>query len=466
MFFSSARTAAMKRSEPATARPRDLPGRQQMEGVIRREVCRADRNGHELSLVVFDLGPGSGGGRHTSRGACRLVREAVRRARTTDVIGWFGDGQLCAVLPDTPAAGARVFAQSVADLAGRHMPRPKAVIYQYPGEAPSPTSEDRLGLDSLLVRRLPELVGVNHFSGERRASNGSQRLNTLREPNGAGVANPRGNGHNGNGHNGERHNGNGRNGNGHNGNSHNRRPHLGHGTKSRTAPNNERVALAFLSGAGVNGGARRAEPLAPLIVRRMPRWKRAVDVVGASVGLVLLAPVMAAAAVAILLTSPGPVLFRQRRAGLGGRPFTIYKFRTMTADAEAKKASLRPLSEQDGPAFKLADDPRVTPLGHVLRRTSVDELPQLWNVLKGDMSLVGPRPLPLDESDGCTNWQRHRLNVTPGLTCVWQVSGRSTVSFAQWVRMDMAYIRRRTLVHDLWILLKTVPAVLMRRGAW
>jgi lipopolysaccharide/colanic/teichoic acid biosynthesis glycosyltransferase len=455
----------MKRRGPATARPGDLSDRQQMEDLIRREVCRADRNGHELSLVVFDLGPGSGGGRHTSRAACRLVREAVRRARTTDVIGWFGDGQLCAVLPDTPAAGARVFAQSVSDLASLHMPRPKAVIYQYPGEAPSPTSEDRLGLESMVVRRLPELAGANDVNGVRRDGNRSRRLNGIRQLDRRGVANHDGNGHNGNGHNGNGHHRDGHNRK-HNENGENGHPHFGHGTKSRMVPDNQRVALAFLSGVGTNGGARRTEPLAPLMVRRMPRWKRAVDVVGAAVGLVLLAPVMAAAAVAILLTSPGPVLFTQRRAGLGGRPFTIYKFRTMAADAEAKKASLRPLSEQDGPAFKLTRDPRVTPLGHLLRRTSVDELPQLWNVLKGDMSLVGPRPLPLDESDGCTNWQRHRLNVTPGLTCIWQVSGRSTVSFAQWVRMDMAYIRRRTLLHDLWILLKTVPAVLMRKGAW
>jgi lipopolysaccharide/colanic/teichoic acid biosynthesis glycosyltransferase len=202
------------------------------------------------------------------------------------------------------------------------------------------------------------------------------------------------------------------------------------------------------------------------MVRPMPRWKRVLDVLGAAAGLVVLAPVMAAAALAVMLTSPGPILFTQRRAGLGGRAFTIFKFRTMSADAEARKAELRPKSERDGPAFKLSADPRVTAVGRFLRSTSIDELPQLWNVLRGEMSLVGPRPLPLDESDGCTRWQRHRLDVTPGLTCIWQVSGRSTVSFAQWVRMDMAYIRRRTLLHDVWILVKTVPAVILRRGAW
>jgi lipopolysaccharide/colanic/teichoic acid biosynthesis glycosyltransferase len=123
------------------------------------------------------------------------------------------------------------------------------------------------------------------------------------------------------------------------------------------------------------------------------------------------------------------------------------------------------MSEQDGPAFKITNDPRITRLGRLLRKTSADELPQLFNVLKGDMSLVGPRPLPCDESDECLQWQRHRLDVTPGLTCIWQIEGRSRVTFDEWVRMDVAYMRRVSPWRDLAILLKTVPAVLLRRGA-
>jgi lipopolysaccharide/colanic/teichoic acid biosynthesis glycosyltransferase len=137
----------------------------------------------------------------------------------------------------------------------------------------------------------------------------------------------------------------------------------------------------------------------------------------------------------------------------------------MCVDAEARKQSLRHKSEQDGPAFKLKNDPRVTRIGSILRKTSIDELPQLWNVLKGDMSLVGPRPLPVDESNGCETWQRRRLDVTPGLTCIWQIEGRSEVTFAEWVRMDVKYMRRLNILHDLSILFKTVPAVLLRRGA-
>jgi lipopolysaccharide/colanic/teichoic acid biosynthesis glycosyltransferase len=179
----------------------------------------------------------------------------------------------------------------------------------------------------------------------------------------------------------------------------------------------------------------------------------------------LASPILAIAALAIRLSSPGPILFRQKRAGLGGKPFTIFKFRTMCIDAEQKKAALRHRSEQDGPAFKIRHDPRITRVGRFLRETSLDELPQLWNVIRGDMSLVGPRPLPLDESQQCDVWHRRRLDVTPGLTCIWQVKGRSRVTFTEWIRMDRTYIGRRSLWNDLKLILMTVPSVLLRRGA-
>jgi lipopolysaccharide/colanic/teichoic acid biosynthesis glycosyltransferase len=200
-------------------------------------------------------------------------------------------------------------------------------------------------------------------------------------------------------------------------------------------------------------------------VKPLPRWKRCIDIVGASLGLVLFSPVMLVAALAIRLTSPGPAIFKQERAALGGRPFWMYKFRTMVAGAEQQQELLRPLNEQDGPAFKLSDDPRITPVGRWLRKTSIDELPQLWNVLKGDMSLVGPRPLPVRESDQCRQWHRARLGVTPGLTCIWQVNGRCNTNFDRWVRMDLDYIRRRSLGFDLLLLAWTIPAVLLQRGA-
>ncbi|HEX5270896.1 MAG TPA: sugar transferase, partial [Gemmataceae bacterium] len=223
----------------------------------------------------------------------------------------------------------------------------------------------------------------------------------------------------------------------------------------------------------VSDGGGGAEPpaekgvaaLEAVFVRPMPRWKRAIDVLGSAVGLVLLLPVLAAAAVAVRLSSPGPIFFAQRRSGLGGRPFRMYKFRSMVVDAEARKAALMARNEQDGPAFKIKHDPRVTRVGRFLRATSIDELPQLWNVLKGDMSLVGPRPLPVAEADACDLWQRRRLDVTPGLTCIWQVRGRGKASFADWVRMDLEYIRSQSLPQDLRLLLLTGPAVVLRKGA-
>jgi lipopolysaccharide/colanic/teichoic acid biosynthesis glycosyltransferase len=190
-----------------------------------------------------------------------------------------------------------------------------------------------------------------------------------------------------------------------------------------------------------------------------------VDVAGAATGIFLLSPVLILVALAVKLTSRGPIFFRQLRTGRGGKPFWIYKFRSMVADAEVRKDDLRQLNEQDGPAFKIKNDPRVTLVGRFLRRTSLDELPQLWNILKGDMSLVGPRPLPCAEADACLGWLRRRLDVTPGLTCIWQVRGRCRVSFADWVRMDLRYVRALSLWQDVKLLIQTVPAVLLRRGA-
>jgi lipopolysaccharide/colanic/teichoic acid biosynthesis glycosyltransferase len=205
--------------------------------------------------------------------------------------------------------------------------------------------------------------------------------------------------------------------------------------------------------------------LEPFFVQPMTLAKRAMDVVGAIVVLTLSAPIMLVAAAAVKLTSPGPIVFRQMRAGRGSQPFWMYKFRTMVANADALKADLRSMSEQDGPAFKLRNDPRITKVGNFLRRTSVDELPQLWNVLKGDMSLVGPRPLPCDESAACAAWHRERLSVTPGLTCIWQVKGRSQVTFDEWMCMDLRYIRSRNFWYDVKLLFQTLLVVLRQEGA-
>lgn len=197
----------------------------------------------------------------------------------------------------------------------------------------------------------------------------------------------------------------------------------------------------------------------------VPWWKRFGDMLGASLGLLLLSPVLLVAAAAIKLTSPGPILFRQWREGRNGRQFQMLKFRTMVCGAEAQQAALRARNEQDGPAFKIVDDPRLTSVGRFLRKSCIDELPQLINVLKGEMSLVGPRPLPVNESYACRPWQRRRLTVTPGLTCFWQIRTDRDVTFDQWMRMDLEYIRRRSLRVDAELLLRTAGLVLLHRGS-
>jgi lipopolysaccharide/colanic/teichoic acid biosynthesis glycosyltransferase len=192
--------------------------------------------------------------------------------------------------------------------------------------------------------------------------------------------------------------------------------------------------------------------------------KRVVDIAGSLVGLVVLSPLLAATAVAIRLRDGPPVLFRQTRAGLHGRPFSICKFRTMVPDAEERLAEVQHLNERSGIVFKAAEDPRITPLGRSLRATSIDELPQLWNVLKGDMSLVGPRPPLVAELAEYDIWHRRRLSMKPGITGLWQVEARHEPEFDRWVERDLAYIDRWTLLLDLKILLRTIPAVVGRTG--
>jgi exopolysaccharide biosynthesis polyprenyl glycosylphosphotransferase len=194
--------------------------------------------------------------------------------------------------------------------------------------------------------------------------------------------------------------------------------------------------------------------------------KRMIDIAVAGSALIFLSPILLAAAIAIKLTSPGPLFFLQERIGLNKRRFRIFKFRTMVPDAERLMAALENQNEVSGPVFKIRNDPRITPVGRLLRRSSIDELPQLMNVLIGDMSLVGPRPLPVRDYEGFNeDWQRRRFSVKPGITCLWQVEGRSQISFEQWMRLDLQYMDEWSLWLDLKILTKTVPAVFRGAGA-
>ncbi len=193
--------------------------------------------------------------------------------------------------------------------------------------------------------------------------------------------------------------------------------------------------------------------------------KRGLDIIGAGIGLVVCSPMIIAAMVAVKLTSAGPAIFAQTREGQYGRPFTIYKLRTMDVDAEKNQDRLRADSHRDGPAFKIKHDPRVTRVGNFLRSTCIDELPQLWNVLKGDMSLVGPRPLPWHESRSCSAWHRRRLDIRPGMTCDWQVNKAAAPTFDDWMRMDLRYIDETTIARDLRLIAQTVFVPLRGKGS-
>lgn len=194
--------------------------------------------------------------------------------------------------------------------------------------------------------------------------------------------------------------------------------------------------------------------------------KRITDIVIALLLVAFFLPIIPIVAILIRLDTKGSIMFKQKRVGRNGRIFYFYKFRSMVNGAENVIGTLRPLSTVDGPVFKLRDDPRITAVGRFLRRSSLDEIPQLFNVIKGDMSIVGPRPNLPSEVSYYLPWQRKRLDVTPGITCFWQIAGRSHIGFQEWMRLDLEYIRKRSFVTDLKIILKTVPAVIARKGAY
>jgi exopolysaccharide biosynthesis polyprenyl glycosylphosphotransferase len=212
------------------------------------------------------------------------------------------------------------------------------------------------------------------------------------------------------------------------------------------------------------------ETIMSIYTGQMEGWsvvtKRALDVLGSLALLILLAPLFLITMMAVKWSAPGPVFFVQERVGINKRRFKVLKFRTMVIDAEQRQGALETLNEVAGPVFKIREDPRITSVGRVLRKTSIDELPQLINVLKGDMSLVGPRPLPVRDYNGFSqDWHRRRFSVRPGITCLWQVNGRSRLPFERWMELDMEYIDKWSLWLDIKILMKTLPAVLRQSGA-
>lgn len=376
-----------------------------LELEFQKERARSDRNGQVFSMVVFRVRPGQ------LDTLAPLVRYARERMRIYDSVGVLDGTRVGFVLPETSPAGAWVFAEDCLD--------------QLTPDALS-IAQDRTTAPGKRNDVTCEVFGYP-LDWEKRTPNSDNDQDSLPP-----VGKP-GMGLEGN-------------------------QSMGfHAMKvdpgaSRAREGSEALPVGDLSDAFL-------EPL--------PWTKRIVDVIVSSFALIAISPILIAAGLAIKLTSPGPVIFKQMRAGRGGIPFPFFKLRSMYVDAEERRKALESENDHDdGPIFKMRHDPRITPVGRILRRLSIDELPQLYNVLRGDMTLIGPRPPTLDEVENYEPWQRKRLDITGGLTCIWQVSGRSEVGFEEWVRMDIEYQRKRSILFDMRLVMKTFGAVLSGRGAY
>ena len=386
------------------ARPRRskaLPGIHsvaQFYTILERERARADRNGHQFSMVVFDTGDAQA----DSTQVQHLVRVVVKRIRLTDQAGWFDSHRIGVVLPETSMVGAWAFADDVCQTIAAKASLPKCTFYTYPSSWSNKWDGHSVQLSfadicpKWQIGMSRELFAFAKHSRSELSPSAGERL-----------------------------------------------------TPDRAQQSKEPVETLEEA----------------VFFHRLPIWKRAMDIAGAVVALILFSPIMLIVAIAIKVTSKGPVFFKQQRAGLGRKPFTFYKFRSMSVDAEDRKKELLKHNERTGPAFKMTDDPRVTPVGDFIRKWSLDELPQLFNVLRGDLSLVGPRPLPIEEASQHDHWQDKRLCITPGITCLWQVYARHDKCFDRWTRLDIEYISRQSPLLDIKILLRTLPAVLSRKGA-
>lgn len=435
------REAEPLQSAPSKDWMRSVLPKDAFELLLDRERSLADRGTRLFTLIVLRRTQGP------RRALTTLAQQLRARLRTTDVVGRLGDDRVGILLSDTDPVGAEFLTVLVDSALAELGLELAATMFVYPSVQEAVERSQR---DAHHKANASQGAGGTGGSNGNNGHTGSNGSSTSSRSNGSSGSGPHG-------------------------------PGASNGSQGSNGPAGRPGVDGHANGNG-NGRAHAAGPaprfsadqaesrwavqdLWDQLSLPMPLWKRTIDVVVASVVLVLLLPLFAVIAVAIYIDSPGPVIFRQMRAGRGGRPFAFYKFRSMFVNAEALRAELEAQNEQSGPVFKMQDDPRMTRVGRLLRRWSFDELPQLYNVLKGDISLVGPRSPTLNELPGYERWQRRRLTVTGGLTCTWQVSGRSQIPFPEWMRMDMQYIERRSLAYDIWLLAKTVPAVLTGRGA-
>ncbi len=382
---------------------------EEFKAILDRERTRCERNSHEFSLVVFTLGGAFRDGSY----AKRISKVISRRARCTDETGWLNERQIGVALPDTPTPGARKFAEDVSRrVESLSLDLSDYSVYTYPsGHIPDGTEAD-----SSDYRQLTFADALAAGRKEKKAPKSDDRSNND-DDNGGGSS-----------------------------------------WDAVTGENSESIRGAV-------------EQVSMISHFSPPLWKRAMDCTGVLFLMVIWSPIFIFLAVWIKIVSPGPIFFTQDRVGISGRKFTCWKFRTMKVNAETSthneyvKSLIKGQSESeadaDAPMVKLDDhDPRIIPFGKIIRKTGFDELPQLFNVLKGDMSLVGPRPCLPYEYEEYSLWHARRCDAIPGLTGLWQVSGKNTTTFKEMMRLDINYSRRRSFWLDVKILLMTVPAII------
>ena len=421
----------------------------ELEQVFQQERARADRSEKCFAMIVFmpespsaaTVGPDWPGARSKGEPLAELVRIVKGRMRIYDSLGQLDARRVALLLPEADSRGAWTFADDVIEACEELGLRFTVEVFCYPIDWAKEEEEPPSAGGRRHQLRIAPGEEERGRAEEREASTG-QVAPSATSQSGAPASSPA--------HAGA----------------------AGDGTEPSTGTDGPALAVESSPEPAVPDRTppelgRLVGDLAPLFVQPLPLARRIVDVAVSGTALILLSPLFAVVAALVKLTSPGPIIFRQQRAGLGGRPFTFYKFRSMYVDAEQRQAAIASRNiHSSGPIFKDPNDPRMTPIGRFLRKSSIDELPQLFNVFKGDMTLIGPRPPKLDEVEKYERWQRRRLEVMGGLTCIWQVSGRSEIGFEDWVRMDIQYQEKRGLLFDLKLVLKTFGAVVSGRGAF
>jgi lipopolysaccharide/colanic/teichoic acid biosynthesis glycosyltransferase len=404
----------------------------EMERLLIKERIRCDRYHQFFSLIIVQFHQESDGSRSTHERA--LARYLSSKLRVIDDFGLLRNGGLGILLPMTNIEGGRVVLDKVLHFAKQHDLNIQGDVFAYYGRFAESGDSPKDDYDDPFNEQNNQLFENTDEPKEERSrlfrdywrAEGKPESLFQDDVNGSSTL-----------------------------------PNLF--TPSAEAITTEIAQKAVRADLETQSPVRSPAELLSLCSKTYPLWKRQIDIVGASIGLLASLPILVVAGVSIKLTSSGPVFFKQSRCGQFGRPFLIYKLRTMSNNAEQTKHLLEDLNERDGPAFKIQNDPRVTPIGKFLRATGIDELPQLINVLKGEMALVGPRPLPVAEDEKCSTWQQRRLDTKPGITCLWQISKSRKMTFDEWMRLDLHYLKKRSLRYDVSLVLRTVKAVFLGR---